>query len=203
MRRKRSIYCIMFMLVAIIFIGGCSDVIERVKDIKIPGRSKKEKTPAPKKATPKALPTPLPPKTPKTKPTPEPTPAPKPVPTPTPEPTPTPTPEPEAEQSEAQRLIIEGKAYRKAGDLKRAITSFERALEADPGNAEAAKNLKDAQRELEKLITSHLNKGIEYFTQDALEDAIREWDKVLELDPANEEALKNKERAQKRLDALK
>jgi len=109
----------------------------------------------------------------------------------------------EPEKPDVQSTIKQGIAHRKAGKFKKAIASFEQALEIEPENAEAAQYLQETQNELDELVMSHLNKGIKYFEQDALEDAIREWDKVLELDPSNEKAAEYKKRAQKRLDALK
>jgi tetratricopeptide (TPR) repeat protein len=194
MRKKnRRMYRIVIILILVMFVGSCSNVLDRVKS---GGKPKKEKSSGAKLVKPAPLPTPLPPLTPKAKSTPIPKSTSKPVLTPIPELTPTPEPAP------SQSIIQQGIAYREAGDIKKAITSFEQALKIEPGNAEAAKYLEEARNELDELITSHLNNGIKYFNQDALEDAIREWDKVLELDPSHQEALKYKKEAQRRLDAL-
>jgi tetratricopeptide (TPR) repeat protein len=117
--------------------------------------------------------------------------------------TPTPKPLPTPKAPDVQSIIQEGIAYRETGKLNKAIASFKEALKYEPNNAEAALYLQETQDELDVLITDHLNKGIKYFNEDALEDAIREWNKVLELDPSHQEAAEYKEKAQKRLDALK
>ncbi len=106
-------------------------------------------------------------------------------------------------QPDVNAIIQKGVNYREAGQLKKAIASFEKALEVEPGNAEAARYLAETENELDDLIQSHFNKGIAYFNQDALEDAIREWDKVLELDPSHQKAAEYKDRAQQRLKVLK
>jgi len=109
----------------------------------------------------------------------------------------------EPKKLDVQSTIKQGIAHRKAGKFKKAIASFKQALEIEPKNAEAAQYLQETQNELDELVMSYLNKGIKFFEQEALEDAIREWDKVLELDPSNQKAAEYKKRAQKRLDALK
>ncbi len=117
---------------------------------------------------------------------------------PTETPVKTPTPKPNV-----QAIIQEGIAYRKAGKLKKAIAAFRQALKLEPKNTEAANQLQETQNELNALIDLHLKQGIKYFTQENLQDAISEWNIVLELDPSNKEAADYKERAQRKLDALK
>jgi hypothetical protein len=197
MRKNCDIYCIVMILILVLFTGGCSSVVKEVKKVIHP-KSKTEKSSTPKPEQPKSLPTPLPPLTPKATPTPAPKPAAKPEPTPEPEPTPT----PEPAKPNVQTIIQNGIAYHEAGDIKKAIATFERALELDPGNAKATQYLQEARTELQALITMHLNKGLAYFNQEALEDAIQEWDKVLALDPSNQKAAEYKQRAQKQLDAI-
>jgi tetratricopeptide (TPR) repeat protein len=192
MRKNSDIYGIVMILMLVLFTGGCSSVIKEVKKV-IQPKSKTEKSATPKVEKPKSLPTPLPPLTPKVKRTSEPKPTAKPEPTPLPEPTKAPN---------VQAIIQNGIAYHEAGDIKKAIATFERALEFDPGNAEATQYLEEARTELQALITMHLNKGLAYFNQEALEDAIQEWDKVLALDPSNQKAAEYKQRAQKQLDAI-
>jgi tetratricopeptide (TPR) repeat protein len=105
--------------------------------------------------------------------------------------------------SDVQSLIQKGKDQRKAGKLNEAIATFKQALEVDPGNAEAKTLLAETQREREELIERHLKQGIEFFTNDSLQEAMEEWNAVLGLDPNNKEAIDYKERTQKQLDALK
>lgn len=89
-----------------------------------------------------------------------------------------------------------------AGQVNKAIASFEKAKKQDPNNAQAEQYLQQARAKRQELIQKHLNQGIEYFRKEQLQEAMREWNAVLELDPNNAEALANKERTQKMLDAL-
>jgi tetratricopeptide (TPR) repeat protein len=104
--------------------------------------------------------------------------------------------------SGAEDLLRRGIAYRDEGNLKDALETFKQASQLYPGHAEIAWNLEKTQDELKKLITAHLNEGIKLFNREALEDAILEWEKVLELDPTNPKATEYRQRAEKMLDAL-
>lgn len=101
-----------------------------------------------------------------------------------------------------EAIIQQGITYREAGNLKKAISSFNQALEIEPKNAKADQYLQETQQELNALVEEHLKQGIKYFTQDALQEAMDEWNTVLELDPSNQKALDYKERTQRKLDAL-
>ncbi len=111
--------------------------------------------------------------------------------------------EQDAGPSEVENLLASAAAQRESGNIKEAIRLLEEAGELEPNNVEIARELETAQDDMKKLITSHLNEGIKLFNQEALEEAIQEWDKVLELDPANKQATNYREQAEKRLNALK
>ncbi len=104
--------------------------------------------------------------------------------------------------SEVEALIQAGKSLHEAGKLREAITTFEQAAQLAPGNAEIARYLEETRDKMKKLITAHLNEGIKQFNREALEEAIVEWEKVLELDPSNRQAVEYKERAEKMLDQI-
>ena len=110
--------------------------------------------------------------------------------------------QPESTQSEAGLLIQTGISYRDAGEVKKAIAAFEQAYQLVPEDPQTVKYLEETQDALKKLITAHLNEGIKLFNQDSLENAIIEWDKVLELDPSNRQAAEYKRRAQTMLNTL-
>lgn len=104
--------------------------------------------------------------------------------------------------SETDVLFQTAMTYREAGNLKKAIETFEQAYQLAPENSSVVENLEATRDELKKLITAYLNEGIKYFNQDALEAAILEWDKVLELDPSNRQAAEYKKRAETMLNTL-
>ena len=110
--------------------------------------------------------------------------------------------EPKPQPPNADKVVQTGIAQLGNGQINEAIASFEKALKIDPNNSQASQYLNDAKEQKKQLITGHLHKGIEYFTEEQLEQAMAEWDAVLALDPNNEDALKYKKRTQAMLDAL-
>jgi len=102
----------------------------------------------------------------------------------------------------ADKIIQTGIAQLKAGKINKAIASFKKALKVSPNNLKAEKYLLDAQTQKEEIIQKALRKGIVYFENDELEAAMKEWKKVLALDPSHEKALDYKKQTQIRLDAL-
>ena len=105
--------------------------------------------------------------------------------------------------SEVESLLNTAKTYREAEDLKKSVDVYEQALRLEPGNVEIVQELEKIRDDIKKLITAHLNEGIKLFNQEALEEAILEWDKVLELDSENQQAINYRAQAEKRLNALK
>ncbi len=128
----------------------------------------------------------------------EPQPKPKPKPKPTAKPEPTPTPQP----PDTEKIIQTGLRQLEAGEINKAIASFEKAVAIEPDNSQAETYLQKAREMRDQLIEESLHQGIKYFSQEQLEDAMREWDKILELNPSHEEALKYKKRTKTMLDAL-
>lgn len=104
--------------------------------------------------------------------------------------------------SEVEALLKTAEAYREAGNLKEAITVLEQAEQVNPGNQEISQQLEEVRNDFKEVITAYLNEGIKLFNQEALEEAIVEWDKVLELEPDNKQAANYKAQAEKRLNAL-
>lgn len=108
----------------------------------------------------------------------------------------------QARDAEIDNLSQQGVTALNSGNPKMAIAIFEEANQLAPQNREVQEYLEKARDELKKLITFHLNEGIKFFNKEALEDAILEWDKVLELDPENPQAIAYRQRAKTMLDAL-
>ncbi|MDY0092425.1 MAG: hypothetical protein RBT80_06970 [Candidatus Vecturithrix sp.] len=104
--------------------------------------------------------------------------------------------------SDVSKIISQGVQQLEAGQVKKAIASFEKAQKNDPKNAEAAQYLKKALAKREELIQEHLKQGTEYFRKEQLQESMREWDAILALDPNHPQALNYKQRTQKCLDAL-
>ncbi|MDD5065818.1 MAG: FG-GAP-like repeat-containing protein [bacterium] len=85
-----------------------------------------------------------------------------------------------------------------------AVRNYGLALKYSPDSAEIKEKMKLAQEKLKKssetvidpqVIKAHFQKGLEYYSLNQYENAVNEWNKVLELDPENKIAQKNIEKA--------
>ena len=120
--------------------------------------------------------------------------APPPSATPAPETTPK-VPPAEAEvptSSELAALMRKGRMQRDVGNLEGAYSTFSDAVSRYPGNRDAL-----TQRDTVKtaLIRGYDREGMQAFQRQNLDLAITKWDRILELDPANQKAKLERDRA--------
>jgi tetratricopeptide (TPR) repeat protein len=100
--------------------------------------------------------------------------------------------EPEAPKKTMSSLMQQGMAQQKAGNLDAAYASFSEAVRAEPGNKEAA-----TQRDAVKvaLVRRYDREAVQAYQRQNLDLAIKKWDQILELDPNNQKAKLERERA--------
>lgn len=138
--------------------------------IRIPGKPRPE-------APTRAAPVPPPPAAP--------TPPPAPTPAPPP-PAPTPPPEP----SPGEKALRSGEAAERSGDLDRAYAEYRRAVSLDqPGAAAKAEQARKA------LVSRYTLRARSAFAKQDLDGAIAAWDRVLELEPTNNTARLERQKA--------
>lgn len=89
------------------------------------------------------------------------------------------------------------------GQYFSALKVFNQIIEKDPHHVIAKSYIKECRDKLSKRVTELFNSGMRFYTSSDYEAAIREWNRVLEIDPKNQSAIEYKNRAQERLDALK
>ncbi|KPJ48792.1 hypothetical protein AMJ40_06870 [candidate division TA06 bacterium DG_26] len=106
---------------------------------------------------------------------------------------------------EAQHINL-GFEYFTAGEFDKSAIEFRAALALNPENKTAVEYLRRSvgRKSLleisgDKEVWRLYLKGIEHFTRGEYEEAIRVWEEVLELDPENENAVRNIEEAKLRL----
>jgi tetratricopeptide (TPR) repeat protein len=95
------------------------------------------------------------------------------------------------------------------GNFQKAKNGLEQLLRLQPGHEEAANLLALAKRKLtpltkteEEAIRRHYLKGMQFFSKDQYNEAIAEWQKILDIDPTNESVRRNIEEARDRLEQL-
>ncbi len=73
-------------------------------------------------------------------------------------------------------------------DFPNAVMNWEKVLKLDPDNANAKKFISTAQSKTGKDIKTHNASAEQFFLQNRYQDAYREWDLVLKVDPNNQAA---------------
>jgi len=92
----------------------------------------------------------------------------------------------------AMALMQQGRDMQKAGNLEGAYEAFREAALRDPGNRDAALQ-RDASRQA--LARRYEREATQAFQRQNLDEAIGKWDRVLALEPSNQKAKLEKERA--------
>jgi len=75
--------------------------------------------------------------------------------------------------------------------------------ETDPANDCADKIRSAVQKAITSQAESHYLRGVKYFLNEELQNAIKEWEKTLELNPSHDKAKKNIKNAKSLLEKLK
>ena len=88
-----------------------------------------------------------------------------------------------AEPSAGERALRAAEAAERSGDLERAYAEYRRAAELDQADA-AGK----AERLRSQLVVRFTTNARSAFAKQDLDGSIRQWDRVLSLDPSNETA---------------
>jgi tetratricopeptide (TPR) repeat protein len=106
--------------------------------------------------------------------------------------TPAPAAEPEPPKAAASSLMQQGAAQQKAGNLEAAYATYSEAARSEPGNKDAV-----LQRDAVKvaLVRKYDREALQAYQRQNLDLAIRKWDQILELDPNNQKAKLERERA--------
>jgi len=89
-------------------------------------------------------------------------------------------------------LMDQGRDLQKAGNLEGAYDAFREAALRDPGNRDAALQ-RDATRQA--LARRYEREATQAFQRQNLDEAIGKWDRVLALEPSNQKAKLERERA--------
>ncbi len=102
------------------------------------------------------------------------------------------TPETSTPRSASLALMHQAADYQKAGNLEGAYDAYREAALRDPANRDAAAQ-RDATRTT--LVRRYEREAAQAFQRQNLDEAINKWDRVLALDPGNQKAKLERERA--------
>jgi tetratricopeptide (TPR) repeat protein len=102
------------------------------------------------------------------------------------------SPESATPRTASMQLMQQGADLAKAGNLEGAYDAYREAALRDPGNRDATTQ-RDATRT--QLVRRYEREAAQSFQRQNLDDAINKWDRVLALEPANQKARLERERA--------
>lgn len=87
-----------------------------------------------------------------------------------------------------RKFFDAGLKYLQAGEYKKAIYSFEIALEVDKKNSEIVEKIKAARTQLEAMVTAKMESGAAALEGGDLKGAVKEFYEALKLDPESQAA---------------
>ena len=102
------------------------------------------------------------------------------------------SPEAATPRSASMQLMQQGADLTKAGNLEGAYDAYREAALRDPGNRDAVAQ-RDATRS--QLARRYEREAAQAFQRQNLDEAINKWDRVLALEPGNQKAKLERERA--------
>jgi tetratricopeptide (TPR) repeat protein len=102
-----------------------------------------------------------------------------------------------------KQLYEQAQALYNRNQFSQAARFYNSILERDPGNSAARRKLDECQRQLNLQVERYFNNGINFYAAEDYENAIREWEKALRINPNHKQSLDYKQQALQRLDALK
>ncbi len=82
-----------------------------------------------------------------------------------------------------------------SGDLATAQREYTKVLRLSPGHPEVVRQLAALKASVLQAVEKYYAEGKQFFEQNDMDQAVRVWEKILEIDPANERAQKKIEEA--------
>ncbi len=89
----------------------------------------------------------------------------------------------------------DGWKAQQAGELLSAQKEYTKVLRLSPGHPEVVKQLAELKTKIQQETEKFYNEGKQYFDQNDMDQAIRIWNKILEIEPTNDRAIKKIEEA--------
>jgi tetratricopeptide (TPR) repeat protein len=104
---------------------------------------------------------------------------------------------------EDEVLVAKAQAAFDQSDYKTALKAYRRALDKNPDNQAAKDGVAQAYAKLKPDLEAIYNKAVQDYLAEQYDDALKGFEKVLEIDPTDKSALQYRDRTQKKIQALK
>jgi len=101
------------------------------------------------------------------------------------------------------KFLEKGLAYYERNDYLSARSIFRQILEKEPVNITARNYLDRIEAEFSERVEELFNLGMVKYTEGNYDEAIEEWKKIFDIDPAHKSARDYIQKAQERINALK
>ncbi len=101
------------------------------------------------------------------------------------------------------KLLEKGLRYYERSDYLNARSTFKQVLAKEPNNVTAQNYLNRIETGLKERVDELFNMGMVKYAEGDYEEAIKEWKKILDIDPNYKSAKEYIQKAQERIDALK
>jgi tetratricopeptide (TPR) repeat protein len=99
------------------------------------------------------------------------------------------------QEEQISEFLQDGVRAYQAGELAAAQKEFTKVIRLSPGHPEALQQLAAVRETVRQESERLYNQGKEYFDANHMDQAIRLWEQILEMDPSNERAQKRIEEA--------
>jgi tetratricopeptide (TPR) repeat protein len=106
------------------------------------------------------------------------------------------------DQMDVEKLLLKAKVQYSDGNYLAALETLDQLLKQEPRHLEALELKENCQKGLNERMDDYFNRGIQLYTEEKYEEAIKMWDIVLRINPDHKGALDYKNKALERLEAL-
>jgi tetratricopeptide (TPR) repeat protein len=105
-------------------------------------------------------------------------------------------------EDQINEIFQEGWRAHQAGELLTAQKEYTKVLRLSPGHPEVVRQLGELKTQIHQETEKHYTEGKKFFDGNDVDQALRMWEKILEMDPTNERALKKIEEAKLKKNTL-
>jgi twitching motility protein PilT len=105
-------------------------------------------------------------------------------------------------EDQINEIFQEGWRAHQAGELLTAQKEYTKVLRLSPGHPEVVRQLGELKTQIHQETEKFYTEGKKFFDGNDVDQALRMWEKILEMDPTNERALKKIEEAKLKKNTL-
>jgi tetratricopeptide (TPR) repeat protein len=105
-------------------------------------------------------------------------------------------------EAQIQEIFQDAMLAQRSGDLAFSLKQYNKVLRLSPGHPDTVQHLAELKASIQEETERIYNEGKDLFDKNQMDAAILSWNRILELDPANERARKRIEEAKAKKNIL-